>query len=260
MLSSFTSLYFLAIFICFCRSSLTMIKTTKAFLSQNRRTSSSADDIFVSFHGKVIFQSVMMMVFPLLFWFYLKLSSFWENCWLVSTGMLTVLWLMFAGFIISTFYHILIHKVKIFKEFSYGRFQKDLEFFWVMCPIVCGVLICLYDGLNNGSYDWSLLVTILAIVLGKYIWMDYLQFDKLKWAIIKPRVASFFSKHKSDFIILFYQAAVLLYLLVMWYPVKKGFIELSQYWSIHFLLLGIVFLPIMDRWLISSMGSNFYTS
>ena len=187
----------------------------------------------------------MMTVFPLLFGIYLKFSSFLGNCWLVSTGMLTVLWLMFAGLIISTFYHVLIHKVKIFKEFSYGNFQKDLEFFWVMCPIVCGVLICLYDGFNNGSYDWSLLVTIIAIVLGKYIWMDYFQFDNLKWAIIKPRVASFFTKHKSDFIILilFYQAAVLLYLLVMWYPVNKGFIELSLYWSIHFLLLGKIFCP-----------------
>ena len=51
-----------------------------------------------------------------------------------------------------------------FKIFNYDIHFKDKEFFWIVCPLLYGILFSLYD--------YKMFFTIGAIVLGKYIWMD----------------------------------------------------------------------------------------
>lgn len=253
MVDSFAGLYILGAVVCFTRTSIIIIKTTKEIAYQHRFDEQTYENIFLMYYEKILFQIVMMLIFPPSFWCYTKLSGLLADRMIVSSGLLTLLWLMATGIVIRMFFYMLTSKIKVFNVFAFDSFVTDKEFYWVMCPLLYGALFSIFDR--------SVFAAILAIVLGKYIWMDFVRITSL--SEMKLKVISLFRKHRVDFHILFYQAAIMAYLLVIWYPVReKDFFEefLQGYFIEHFLILGLFMMPVLDIILNQSMKSELYST
>lgn len=252
MLDSLVVLYVIGAFVCFLRASALVAKGSNYLLHQSNVSEEMIEQIFENYFGKILFQVVMMLVFPPSFWIYTKWSNSCEDQVFVSTGLLTVVWLLLAGIAISVIFYLLTHKVSTFKVFFDNQCFVNKEFFWVMCPLLYGIIFYIHDR--------TIFYTILALVLGKYIWMDFFAYvpehisPKNIVLHILSVVKASFNRHKTDLLLLLYQSVFLFYLFFAWYLVKdNGSENTTIYFAAHFLILGRGIMPMLDRLVFRSM-------
>ena len=244
ILFSFIYFYVIGVVVFFCHTSIITIKSTKTLSSEMHLTENEQERLFLNYFAKILFQTVMMMVFPLSFWVYVKITTYFGNTLFISSGLFTIIWLMITGILIKLVYYFVTHNIKALKVFDYDKYFQNKELFWVMCPILYGILFSLYDS--------TMFPIILAIVLGKYIWMD--SFEVISLSDIKIKVMEFCKDSKSDILLLFYQTSVMGYLLVGWYPKKDEFIN-SEYPINIFLIVAFFLMPTIDLFIFDSMKS-----
>lgn len=137
--------------------------------------------------SKILFHFSMMLIFPLSLEVYLWLSNRFQTLPLVQSGMFTVIWLVLSGMLVTTLYYFITHRKSTIGTYNIVRDTKQFEFLWVMCPIVIGYLFSTI--IDSPNMDEKLFSTVLAIVLGKYIWMDFLTFNIFE--ITKVKIESF---------------------------------------------------------------------
>lgn len=243
MIYSFLFFYFIGALVFFCHTAGITIKCTGILSSRMHLTEEEQEQLFVSYFAKILFQTVMMTVFPVSFVFYTTTNVCFNNTLFVSSGLFTVIWLMITGIIIKSVYYFATHKIKVLK-FDYDKYFQDKVFFWITCPMLYGILFNLYDH--------TIFFTIFAIVLGKYIWMD--SFRLISLSNIKIKVKELWKNSKSDCLLLYCQAFVMGYLLVRWYPIKDELINIG-YTISTFLLLAVFLMPILDLLIFESMKS-----
>lgn len=244
MILSFMFFYLIGAFIFFCHMVIIIIRSSIKLSSWIHLKEKEQEELFMKYFPEVLFQTVMMVVFPVSFAFYTKVNSYYSNTLFIASGVFTIIWLMITGLVIQLVYFFVTHKIKAIKIFDFDKYFHDKEFFWIMCPLLYGILF--------SFYDHTVLLTIFAIVLGKYIWMD--SFRVLSISDIKIRVKEFYTESKSNLLLWFCQAFVMGYLLVRWYPVKEGLIN-QEYTLVTFLSLAFFLMPILDLLIFKSMKS-----
>lgn len=242
MIDSFIFFYVIGAVVFFCHTAIITAKSAGILSSQMHLTEEEQERLFINYFAKILFQTVMMTIFPISFWFYITINTCSDNSLFISSGLFTVVWLMITGILIKLVYYFVTHNIKVLKVFDYDKFFQNKEFFWVMCPILYGILFSLYD--------CTMFFIIFAIVLGKYIWLD--SFRVISLSDIKIKVIEFSKKIKVDLLLLFCQALVMGYLLVRWYPIKDEFINI-EYTLNTFLLLALCLMPIIDLLIFNSM-------
>lgn len=244
MIFSFILYYFIGTIIFFCHTAIITVKSTKILSSQIYLKEEEMEQLFTYYFARVLFQTVMMTMFSISFCFYATINKYFSSMLFVASGLFTVIWLIIAGILIKLVYYFATHKIKALKEFDYDNYFQDKEFFWISCPILYGILFSLYD--------YTIFFTILAIVLGKYIWMDSIQFNSLPK--IKIKVINFWKKSKTNILLLLCQLFIMGFLLVRWYSIKDELV-VYEYTVNTFLLLAFFLMPIVDLFIFESMKS-----
>ncbi|MBP3476069.1 MAG: hypothetical protein J6K48_07090 [Lachnospiraceae bacterium] len=244
MIFSFVFFYSIGALIFFCHTAIITAESTGILSSRMHLVEEEQEELFVNYFAKILFQTVMMTAFPISFAFYITINTFFSDILFVDSGLFTVIWLISTGILIKFVYHFATHNIKALKVFDYDKYFKDKEFFWITCPMLYGILFNLYDH--------TIFFTILAIVLGKYIWMD--SFRLIPLSNIKIKVKNFFKKSKSNIHLLFCQAFVVGYLLVQWYPQKDEPIYMDDAMR-TFLILLFFLMPVLDLFIFESMKS-----
>lgn len=247
MIFSFMFFYLMGAFVFCCHTSIITSKSAGILSSKMPLTEDEVDRLFTKYFSKILFQTVIMTIFPLSFGFYVATNHYFSATLVVSSGFFTVIWLMITGILIKLIYYFVTHHIKSIRVFDFDKYGQNNELLWTMCPILYGILFSLYD--------YTIFFTIFAIVLGKYIWMD--TFRTILLSDIKIKVKNFLKNSKPDILLLLCQTLVMGYFLIRWYPIKNE--------SIHFLnigytmttfLLAILFLmPIIDFLIFISMKS-----
>lgn len=244
MIFSFIYFYFIGALIFFCHTGIIINKSTRILSSQMQLIEEEQQQLFINYFSKILFQTVMMAVLPISFGFYITINTYFGNVLFVTSGLFTVLWLVITGILIKLVYYFATHKIKALNVFDYDKYFQDKEFFWIMCPILYGILF--------SFYDHTIFFTIFAIVLGKYLWMDSVQ--PIFLSNIKIKVIEFLKKSKSNILLLFCQAFVMGYLLVRWYPLRNEPIDIN-YATNTFLLVALSLMPVIDLFIFESMKS-----
>lgn len=244
MISYFIFFYVIGAFVFFCNISIITIKVTEKLSSQMYLKDKEKERLFTNYFARILFQTVMMAIFPVSFWGYDLICTYYKESLIVSSGLFTVIWLVITGILIKAVYYFITQKIKAIKVFDCDKFFENKEFFWIMCPLLYGVLFSLYDK--------TIFVTVLAIVLGKYIWMDSIQM--ISPLDIKIKVIGLLKKFKIDIHLLFCQALVMGYLLVRWYPIKDEAMN-SEYIGNILLVLALFIMPMLDLVIFVSMKS-----
>lgn len=244
MISSFVCFYSIGALIFFCHTAIITIKSSGILSSRMHLVEEEQKELFLNYFAKILFQTVMMTVFPISVAFYITINTFFRNTLFVDSGLFTVLWLIITGILIKFVYHFATHNIKALKVFDYDKYFNNKEFFWITCPMLYGILFNLYDH--------TIFFTILAIVLGKYIWMD--SFRYISFSNLKIKVKKFMLKSKSNILLLFCQTSVMGYLLIRWYP-KMDEPICTYDTMITFLILFLFLMPVLDLFIFESMKS-----
>lgn len=244
MVFSFIIFYSAGALIFFCHTAIIIIISTGLLTSHLHFTEEKKEQLFINYFAKILFQTVMMTVFPVSFGFYIAINTCFSNRIIVSSGLFTIIWLIITGILIQSVYYFATHNIETLKVFDYDKYFQNKEFFWITCPMLYGILFSLYD--------YILTFTIFAIVLGKYIWMD--SFRLISPSDIKIKVKEFLKNSKSNILLLFCQTIVMGYLLVRWYPIKDELMNM-RYILNTFLILALFLMPIIDLFIFESMKS-----
>lgn len=238
----FVLFYFIGALIYFCHTGILTIIVMESLASRIHLDEKEREKIVVNFFSKVLFQTLMMAVFPGAFGIYIIIYNRLGNVFFVSSGLFTIVWLFCTGMLIKVVYYFLGNKIELLKGLNCYNYFHDVEIFWVTCPLLYGILFSLYDG--------KLFFIILAIVLGKYIWMDSFRMISLKDIIVKVKV--FFKKHKIDIILLVCQLVIMGYLLIRCHKMDNELINMGYILN-TFIICAVFLLPSIDLFIISSM-------
>ena len=147
--------------------------------------------------------------------------------------------------IIKTVYFFIIKKVNCLKVLNLDKYFKSNKFLWVMCPTIYGI----FFGIN----DIKITFTILAIVLGKYVWLD--SFEIFSLTSIKDKISILSKKYRVDIYLLIYFSIITLYLIYRWYSIKDISIINTNYPLITLILIALVVKKILYFFIYNSMIS-----
>lgn len=187
----------------------------------------------VQYLGKILFQTIIMSSFPITFGIYSYISTTYSNYNFISSGLFTIIWLLATGIIIRFLYYIFTIKIGLFKTLNFQHYKVNNDFFWVMCPVLYGIILQFYDSKS--------LYIIIAIVLGKFIWMD----SKVLFPFSIKQIVDNLKKYRVDLKLLLFQASIMLYLTLRWYPIKDKVFQ-GYYTGITFFMLCFYLMPIFD--------------
>lgn len=121
MIFSFTFFYLLGVMIYFCHIAITIINSTNIISSQINFTEEELKHLFVNYFGKILFQTVMMTVFPISFTLYIQISTCFQIKLFITSGLFTVIWLMITGILIKLVYYFATHNTITLYFLQYFR-------------------------------------------------------------------------------------------------------------------------------------------
>ena len=162
----------------------------------------------------------MMVIFPLCFIAYDYCNNNFQKYLFVNSGLFSILWLWITGMIIKTVYYFIIKKVNCLKVLN---------------------------------LDIKITFTILAIVLGKYVWLD--SFEIFSLTSIKDKISILSKKYRVDIYLLIYFSIITLYLIYRWYSIKDISIINTNYPLITLILIALVVKKILYFFIYNSMIS-----
>ena len=230
---SFLFFYIIGIFIFWCNSSYVVVRCTKILVKWRHLTEEEGRKLCGTYCAKILFQTVMMGIFPSAFKVYTIVNDLYGDRYIVTSGLFTIIWLLLTGIMIKVGYYLILHR-KVFKVFKLDSYYQNKEFLWVMCPILYGILFNFYDN--------TIFLTILSIVLGKFVWMD--SFEIVSWSMWKRKVKEFWKRTRDDIFLLVCQASVVGYFIISWYVTGKTVYIEANIASLMILAFGLM--PIID--------------
>lgn len=231
-----------------CHTSILVINVITKNKLCKHITENEKEGLFCTYLSRIIFQSIIMVVFPILFAIYIYLNTHYSENLFITSGLFTVVWLYITGMIVKLIYSLITKSVKIIKDYDYELYFQNKDLFWSICPLLYGVLFSLYD--------FKIFFTIFAIVLGKYIWLD--TFKKESKTTMRMKLKVLRDNYKIDLILLFAQSMILGYFLIRWFPVRNSSIE-STYQHQTFLIAICFLMPTLDVIIFNSIRSSFFT-
>lgn len=98
--------------------------------------------------------------FGLLHWITNKFSYFA----IIQSGLIVPIWLFLSGIIIRKFYYFLGQKLWFLVWIDESFDEKQMEVYWIMIPIISSLVYSLYN--------FNLALMVIAIVIGKFLWLD----------------------------------------------------------------------------------------
>lgn len=153
----FYCIYLLGVIIYFSHFSILACKGISKLCALRHLSEDEELEVFERYFPKVLFQTVIMGEFPVLFSVYIMVNENFSDNIFISSGLFTVVWLLIAGIIIKRSYRLVIYKIKEKLGYDFDRSFCNKEVFWVMCTLLYGILF--------GLYDWKIFLIILSIVL-----------------------------------------------------------------------------------------------
>lgn len=229
----------------FCHTTIAIIKYSSHIPSQGHLSEDKKERIFVGIFDKIIFQTVIMTVFPISFVLYWWGYHSFADELVVSSGIFTIAWLIISGVAIKRFYSFATHRISKLTGFSFDECIPEKTIYWSICPILCGI--------SFGLYDFRIFFVIFSVVLGKYIWMDSSVLEFLQ------RLTSAFREYRTDIVLVACQASVVVFLSVRWFPIKDKVLttDLFGYAVTSFIVLAFFLMPILDFFIINEMNRIF---
>lgn len=216
----------------FVHMSVTVCNLANKYISKMELQEAQRERLALEYLDRILFQTIIMILFPITYGAYSYISVNYSNYILISSGLFTLLWLIITGTIIKAVYYLFTNKISAFRKLNFNTYKVDKEVLWTMCPILYGVILSMYD-------DKALYI-ILAVVLGKFIWMDI----KIVFPN-KNQIKNFWSKYKVDCSLLLYQITIMVYIMLRLYPLRDGVVG-AKYTVDTFLLLALTLMPILD--------------
>ncbi|WP_370807700.1 hypothetical protein [Faecalibacillus intestinalis] len=237
--------YALGILFFFLITSQASLQHSQSLRKKYKLTDALQLDLAGTFLSRIIFITIMMVIFPLCFVAYDYCNNNFQKYLFVNSGLFSILWLWITGMIIKTVYYFIIKKVNCLKVLNLDKYFKSNKFLWVMCPTIYGI----FFGIN----DIKITFTILAIVLGKYVWLD--SFEIFSLTSIKDKISILSKKYRVDIYLLIYFSIITLYLIYRWYSIKDISIINTNYPLITLILIALVVKKILYFFIYNSMIS-----
>ena len=125
----FYCIYLLGVIIYFSHFSLLACKGISKLSALRHLSEDEELEVFERYFPKVLFQTVIMGEFPVLFSVYIMVN---EN--------FSVVWILITGIIIKRSYRLVIYKIKEKLGYDFDRSFGNKEVFWVMCTLLYGIL------------------------------------------------------------------------------------------------------------------------
>lgn len=125
--------------------------------------------------------------FGMLYWITNKYSSYG----IVQSGLIVPIWLFLSGIIIRKIYYFLGQKSSIYIWIDKSFDEKQMNVYWIMIPII--------SSLVYSMYNFNLVLMIIAIIIGKYLWLDTI-IDMRK---VKCKVRELIAENKDSIEIIF---------------------------------------------------------
>lgn len=192
-------------------------KTSNTVKSRHHLNDIQHLKLFGTYLSRILFQFITMIIFPLYFDLYIYCNNNYKSLLFVDSGLFSILWLLITGISIKLAYYIIITLIKYFNNIDLDYYFQNIEFLWILCPMTYGLLFAIYD--------IKIMFSILAIVLGKFIWFDSFHFYSMK--DIKKKITELKKKFQVDYFLLKYQLVILGYFLLRYYPLKDSNITFS---------------------------------
>ena len=101
MIFSFVVYYLLGAIVFFSHMSLTAIHSTLGLRTEMSLSDIEAEQLFLDYFPKILFQTIMMIVFPIAFAIYVKVNEYYYKTTVVSSGLFTIFWLILTGAMIK---------------------------------------------------------------------------------------------------------------------------------------------------------------
>lgn len=98
--------------------------------------------------------------FGMLYWIINKYSS----CEIVQSGLIVPIWLFLSGIIIRKIYYFWGRKSSIYIWIDKSFDEKQMAVYWITIPIISSFVYSMYN--------FNLVLMIIAIIIGKYLWLD----------------------------------------------------------------------------------------
>lgn len=98
--------------------------------------------------------------FGMLYWITDKYSSYG----IIQSGLVVPIWLLLTGIIIRKVYYFLGNKSSVYIWLDKSFDEKQMSVYWIVVPIISALVYLMYD--------FNLVLMVIAIILGKYIWLD----------------------------------------------------------------------------------------
>lgn len=237
--------YVLGILVFFFITSRASLQNSQLLRKKYKLTDALQLDLAGTFLSRIIFITIIMIIFPLCFIAYEYFNNNFQKYIFINSGLFSIFWLWITGLIIKTVYYFITKRISPLKNLNVNKYFKNNKFLWVMCPTIYGV----FFGIN----DIKITFTILAIVLGKYVWLD--SFEIFSLASIKDKISILKKKYKVDIYLLIYFSIITLYLIFRWYPTNDMDIIDTDYLSETLIILPLFIKNSIDLLISNLMNS-----
>ena len=242
-LINFYCVYLLGLIMFFLHLSTLICKWTTELGKLRHLLESEELELFGSYFPKVLFQTVIVGEFPILFSVYIIVNEKFSYSMFISSGLFTIVWLICAGIIIKYSYYKIVSKIKTRFKYKFDKWFYNKEFFWIMCTLLYGILF--------NFYDQRVFLIILSMVLGEYIWMDSMKVFSI--LDIKTKVINLLKTTKIEFLLLLCQASIMGYFVLGWYPIRSQN-DISENILSALIIEVLCLMPILDLLMWKSMN------
>lgn len=120
--------------------------------------------------------------FGLLHWITNKYSHYA----IIQSGLIVPIWLFLSGIIIRKFYYFLGQKLWTLVWTDESFDEKQMAVYWIMIPIISSLVYSLYN--------FNLALMVIAIVIGKFLWLDTI----FNMKEIKTKIRSLIVENKNS--------------------------------------------------------------
>ena len=239
--------YIIGITIFFVLCSTAVIFMVQLITHRHHLNDNQHIELKLTYLSRIIFQFIISIIFSLSFRLYTYFNNNYGNLFFITCGLFSIIWLLATGMSIKFIYYLIVNKIKYFTNIKIDHYFKNKKLLWTFCPMIYGILFSVYDT--------KVTFTIIAIVAGKYIWLDASDFYS---AIdINRKINKMKNEFPVDYFLLKSQLVTMGYFLIWSYSLEDKIIIFNTNFS--FLICFYVLIPI--AFLIALHDSmNSYTS
>ncbi|MCM1236584.1 MAG: hypothetical protein NC489_41425 [Ruminococcus flavefaciens] len=125
--------------------------------------------------------------FGMLYWITNKYGSYR----IVQSGLIVPIWLFLSGILIRKIYFFLGRKSSVYIWIDKSFDEKQMKIYWIMIPVISSLVYLMYN--------FNLVLMIIAIIIGKYLWLDTI----IDMREIKHKIKALIVENKDSLEIIF---------------------------------------------------------